>query len=146
MRRLLGAIILAATITGLVGCSSVALPLPCDLTIVALPADSTLQPGDPLPAGAQVLARPDDFDRSAVAIVNDDAGNPAVSLELRGDAIARVAAHTAGHVGEFMAISINGDVVAVPVIQSPLLDGKIQISSGSEDGDDLAAKFVGCVR
>jgi len=146
VRRLLGAIILAATITGLVGCSSVTLPLPCDLTIVALPAGSTMQPGDPLPAGAQVLARPDDFDRSAVAIVSDDAGNPAVSFELRGDAIARVAAHTAGHLGELMAIAINGNVVAVPVIQSPLLDGEIQISSGNQEGDDLAAKFAGCVR
>ncbi len=146
MRRLLGAIIVAATVAGLIGCSSVTLPLPCDLTIVALPADSTLQPGDPLPAGALVLVGPDDFDRTTIAIVDDDSGNPAVSFELRGDAIARVAAHTAGHVGEPMAIAINGDVVAVPFIQSPLLDGKIQISSGIQDGDDLAAKFAGCVR
>ena len=54
VRRLLAC---DASLAVAIACSSAArpstLPLPCDLTIVALPADSTLQPGDPLPAGAR---------------------------------------------------------------------------------------------
>lgn len=128
----------------LVGCSSITPPAPCDLTIVALPADSTMEPGDPLPAAPLVLAGPTDFDRTTIAIVTDDLGNPAVNMTLRGDAIARVAAHTAGHPGEFMAIAINGTVVSVPMIQGPLLDGQLQITAAAGD-NDLAQRFAGCV-
>ena len=126
------------------GCSSVTLPLPCDLRIVALPADSTLEAGGPLPADAQVLAGPDDFDPTATAIVADAIGKPAVNVELRGDAIARVRAYTTDHVGEYMAIAINGVVVAVPVIQAPIPDGSIQITAGIDEGDELASRFAGC--
>ncbi len=71
-------------------------------------------------------------------------GSPAVNLTLQGDAIARVAAHTAGHTGEFLAIAINGTVVSVPMIQGPLLDGQLQVTGGNEN-DDLAERFAGCV-
>jgi len=91
-----------------------------------------------------VLAAPNDFDRTAITIVADTVGNSAVNLELQGDAIARVAAHTAGHAGEFMAIAINGTVVAVPMIQGPLMDGTLQVTGAGGD-DDLAGRFAGCV-
>ncbi len=130
----------------LVGCSSVTPPLPCDVTIFALPANSTMAPGDPLPPGSRVLAAPDDFDRTAFTMGRDSMDHPAVNLELRGDAIGRVGAHSAGHLGEFLAIAINGSVVAVPIIQAPIPDGKLQVTSGAPDGDQLTTRFAGCVR
>jgi preprotein translocase subunit SecD len=142
--RLAVVLVAIAGAWSLVACSSVTLPPPCDLTIIALPADSTLKAGDPLPAASEVLAAPNDFDRLKIAIVADTMGNSAVNLELKGDAIARVAAHTVGHTGEFMAIAVNGTVVAVPMIQGPLLDGALQVT-GAQDGNDLAQRFAGCV-
>lgn len=145
-RRLAVALVAIASVWSTVGCSAVPRPLLCDVTIVALPADTTLKPGDPLPERSLVLAGPDDFDRTAIEIVpgaNDDA---AVNLELRGDAIALVGAHTAGHPGEFMAIAINGTVVAIPVIQGPIPDGKLQITGGGAGDVDLAQQFAGCLR
>jgi preprotein translocase subunit SecD len=117
----------------------------CDVSIVALPADTTLKPGDPLPDRSLVLAGPDDFDRTAMEIAPDANNEVALNLELRGDAIARVGAHTAGHLGEFMAIAINGTVVAIPMIQGQILDGKLQITGG-QGGADLAQRFAGCVQ
>ena len=137
-------VMLAVAVLAGAGCQ--AIPLPCDIALVALPPDSTLESGDPLPGNLQILAGPDDFDRSATTIQADVNGNAAVDLTLRGDAIARVAAHTAGHIGEPMAIAINGTVAAVPFIQSQLPDGRIQISSGALDGGDLGEQFAGCVR
>ncbi len=146
MKRLMALVVLAlATVITLGGCQPSTLPLPCEMAIAALPADSTLEPGDPLPAGSQVLAGPDDFDRAAVAVAVDGSGGATVDLALRGDAIARFGAHTAGHLGESIAIAINGTVVSVPTIQSPMLDGKVQIT-GAQGDKDLAQRFGGCVR
>ena len=143
-QRLAVVLVAIAGAWSMVGCTSVTLPVPCDLTIVALGADSTLAPGDPLPAAPQVLAAPNDFDRAAITIVADTMGDSAVNLELQGDAIVRVAAHTAGHPGEFIAIALNGTVVAVPMIQGPLPDGTLQITGAGGD-NDLAGRFAGCV-
>ena len=143
--RLVIALIAIAGAWSLVGCASVPMPLPCELTLIALGTDPTLEAGDPVPEAAQVIAGPNDFDRTTVAIVTDDLGNPAVNLALKGDAIARVAAHTAGHPGEFMAVAVNGTVVAVPMIQGSLPDGQLQITGAGAD-EDLAERFAGCVR
>jgi preprotein translocase subunit SecD len=143
--RLLIAALVA--ITGgwtLVGCSAVPRPLLCDVSIVAV-GDTTLKPGDPVPAGSLVLAAPGDFDHTAIEVVPDANNELALNLELRGDAIARVGAHTASHPGEFMAIAINGTVVAIPMIQGPIPDGKLQITGGQGD-TDLAKEFAGCIR
>jgi hypothetical protein len=145
--RLLVAALVA--ITGgwsLVGCSAVPRPLLCDVSIVALPADTTLKAGDPLPDRSLVLAAPGDFDRTATEIVPDANNQLILNLELRGDAIARVGAHTAGHLGEFLAIAINGTVVTIPMIQSPIADGKLQITGGGEGDVDLGQQFAGCVQ
>ena len=144
-RRLAVALVAIASAWSLIACSAVPRSLVCDVTIVALPGDTTLKPGDPLPERSVVLAGPDDFDRAAIEIAPDSNNQPALNLELKGDAIARVGAHTAGHAGEFMAIAINGTVVAIPMIQGPLPDGKLQIT-GDGASDDLAQQFAGCVR
>ena len=131
----------------LAGCESIALPLPCDLMIVALPADTTLQPGDPLPANPQVIAGPGDFDMLRSSIKQTlPGGEVSLDLQLRGAAIGRVASHTEGHVGEPMALLINGEVVSVPTIQSPISDGVLSVTPATEDGQDLTERFAGCVR
>ena len=145
-RRLAAVLVAIASVWVLMGCSAVPRPLLCEVTIVALPADTTLKPGDPLPDGSLAIAGPDDFDRTAIEIAPDSNNQPALNLELKGDAIARVGAHTAGHLGEFMAIAINGTIVAIPMIQGQIPDGKLQITGGGAGDIDLAQEFAGCVR
>jgi len=146
MRPWLLAVPLTIVLSGLLGAGCAALPLPCDISIVALPPDSALTAGEALPANLPVIAGPDDFDPTGTSIIADVNGGAAVNLELQGPAIARVAAHTAGHIGEFMAIAINGTVISVPMIESTLPDGKMQITSGGLPGADFAEQFAGCVR
>ena len=145
-RRLAVALVAIASVWSLIACSAVPRSLVCDVTIIALPADTTLKPGDPLPERSLILAGPDDFDRAAIEIAPDSNNQPALNLELKGDAIARVGAHTAGHSGEFMPIAINGTVVAIPMIQGPIPDGKLQVTAGGAGDIDLAQQFAGCVR
>ncbi len=140
------AVALLVALAGLLGAGCAALPLPCNITIAAVPPNSDLEAGDSLPADLPVLASPGDFDASATAILADVNGSAAIDLELQGPAIARIAAHTAGHIGESMAIAINGTVIAVAIIQSPLPDGKVQITSGAIGDNDLAERFAGCAR
>lgn len=138
----------AAVVAGslLVGCSSVTVPLPCDLMILAVPADSTLEAGDPVPAEPDVIAAPGDFDPSGSAITTDPGGANVLDLRLRGDAVPRFAAHTAAHVGEQIAIVVNGEVVAIPIIESSIANGEISITPATTDNDAFAKRFEGCVR
>ena len=141
-RQLALGLAVAALIGG--GCSGI--PLPCDVTISALPSDSTLASGDPLPAGLPVIAGPGDVDPGATTILVDVGGPTTVHLKLRGDAVARLGAHTTAHVGESMAIAVNGRVVAVPMIRAAIEGGEMQIVSGSTDAVDVGEAFAGCAR
>ena len=141
---LVSALLLAMAGLG-TGCGAV--PLPCNLAIAAVPADRSLEEGVPLPGNLPILAGPADFDQDAVRILADVNGESTiVDLKLRGDAIARVAAHTAGHTGEFLAIAINGTVVNVPMIQGQIPDGQLRITSGVLGEEDFGEQLAGCVR
>ena len=61
-------------------------PGACDLTIVALPADSTSRRRATRCRAAPVVlaGRRTSFDRTAIAIVTDDHGNPAVNIDAAG--------------------------------------------------------------
>ena len=146
MRRRLGIALAAAATAVLVGCSSITLPLPCDLMILAVPFGSTLQAGDPVPADTQVLAAPGDFDTTRSGIVTDADGANTLRLQLRGAAVARVAGHTAAHLGEQVALVINGEVVAVPIVESPIPAGEISIIPATIDNATFPERFAGCVR
>jgi preprotein translocase subunit SecD len=147
VRRRLSSAIVGVAMILLVGCESITLPLPCDLMIVALPADSTLQPGDALPADPQVIAGPGDFDvlRSSIKQALPG-GDVSLDLQLRGAAIDRVARHTEDHIGEPMALIINGEIVSVPIIQSPIPDGALSVSPATDDAQAFTERFAGCVR
>jgi SecDF, P1 head subdomain len=123
----------------------VVVPSRCDVTIVALPAGQMIAVEDPLPPGSQIIAAPNDFDIAATMIGDDGSGDPTVTVRLRGDAVDRFARHTADHLGDHIAIMLNGDIITVPVIMAPIEGGEISISSGSLDADGLAGRFAPCV-
>ena len=145
-RHLAAACVAIASVWSLVGCSSLTVPLPCDLMIVALPPDSTLKEGDPVPPDPQVIAGPGEFDAIGSSIKTDPTGAVSLDLRLRGAAVERLASHTATHVGEPMAIAINGEVVGVPLIQSSIPAGEISVVPATSDGAAFAKRFAGCVR
>ena len=147
MRRRIGATIIVAAMTLLVGCESITLPLPCDLMIVALPADSTLQAGGALPEDSLVIAGPGDFDALQSSIKQTlPGGEVTLDLMLRGVAIDRVARHTTEHVGEPIALVINGEVVSVLIVMSPIPEGAISVTPDSDQAEGFAQRFAGCVR
>jgi preprotein translocase subunit SecD len=116
------------------------------LTLVAIPSGVMISEGQPLPAGSQIIAGPDDFDAAATTITPDGAGSATVTIRLRRPAIERVAGHTAAHVGDLIAIVLNGRVIAVPMVMEPIVDGEVRIAEGSLGADLVADRFAACVR
>lgn len=134
------------TVWLLAACSSLTLPLPCDLMIIAVPVDATLQAGDPLPTDPQILAGGSDFDTTRSSITKDADGVNVLNLQLQGAAVGRFAGHTEAHFGEQVAIIINSEVVAVPVVQSSIPTGQLSIIPGAIDNAEFAQRFAGCIR
>ena len=67
-------------------------------------------------------------------------------IKATGDGAARLADYTGTHVGDALAIAINGTVVAVPVINDPIMNGDLAISPASATQGEFAKQFAGCVR
>lgn len=146
MRRQFRVVALAtlAIVAGSVaGCSSVPILTSCRVSIAALPLGSTIQVGEPLPAGGPLLVGPTDTDPTRTKFTIDSVGQATLDVVLRGDAIARFGAHTAGHIGESLAVAIDGRVAFVPIIQGPIPDGEIQLTTAG-DVADLAESAAGC--
>ncbi len=125
-------------------CGSV--PLPCDVTIAAVPFDTSLAEGDALPESVTVVVAPADIDRTATAIETDQSGQIQVVVKVMGDGAARLADYTGTHVGEGLAVAINGTVVAVPIINNAIMNGDLAISPASATQGEFAKQFAGCVR
>jgi preprotein translocase subunit SecD len=124
------------------GCGIV--PLPCDISIAALGAEPSVLAGDPLPDDLAVIAGSGDFDADATSVIVDEQGS-SIQLRLRGDAIVRLAAHTAAHTGKFLAIAINGTVVSVPMIMASIPDGDLQIVLTDADVPEVSEQLAGCI-
>lgn len=56
-------------------------------------------------------------------------GQPVVHLELTDTGRARLARITTDHVGDKLAILIDGELVMAPNIMEPIVDGRVEISS-----------------
>jgi preprotein translocase subunit SecD len=100
-----------------------------EVVFVAVPADTSLAAGDPVP-GVEPL-----FGAEAVAsaqLVEDMAGRTAIEITLTPAAAARFRTHTADHFGEQFAIALDGTVLAAPTINA-VIDGPMQISGGFDD-------------
>lgn len=143
MRSRLAIVLLAIAMTaGLVaGCGIV--PLPCDLSIAAL-AGPDVVAGDPMPDDVLVIAGPGDFEPGGTSVIVDEEGS-SIQLRLRGDAVARFAAHTAGHTNEYLAITVNGTVISVPVILASIPDGAIRIALNDAEVPEVSKQLAGCV-
>lgn len=144
MRPRLAIVLLAvAMTTGLIaGCGIV--PLPCDISIAAL-ATPDVRAGDPLPDDRVIIAGPGDVDPDATSVIVDERGS-SIQLRLRGDAAVRLAAHTAGHPGEFLVIAVNDTVVSVAMIGASIQGGAIEITLADAEVPEVSEQLAGCVR
>jgi hypothetical protein len=81
------------------------------------------------------------------ATVGSDAGGgPAISFAFTGADAERLAEHTTTHVGEAMALVLSDDILAMPIIQAPIADGRMVVTLGSEDwSPDRLQELVGIV-
>jgi preprotein translocase subunit SecD len=71
----------------------------------------------------------------ASATVEDDPGlGRVLDLALEPAAARILADYTSANVGSYLAITLDGRVVAAPLIQSSIPDGRIRIASGTEGG------------
>lgn len=72
------------------------------------------------------------------SVVDDQAGNPSLQLTLGEPGAELFADYTAGHIGSAFAITLDGIVIASPVINSAIPDGELLITFDSQDPPDLA--------
>ena len=63
-----------------------------------------------------------------------DYDRPAINLGLDDDGTRRFAAHTGGHIGEAVAIVLDGAVISAPVIRERIAGGRILISGFDDPG------------
>ena len=117
-------------------------PLPVERygTAVA-PGPEALTSGDLLPSGLEPLLRAGDIDPSGVALVSAADGGPGITLRFTPAGADALAAWSADHVGDYLAIAVDNRVVSVPVLQSPITSGEMVIVTAGEDwpaADDLA--------
>ena len=83
--------------------------------------------GQPLPKAETPLFNTPGL--AAVSIGTSSGGAPALDLELTPAASRLVAQWTAAHVGDQLAIVIDGKVAELPIIEAPITGGTIQISN-----------------
>ncbi len=90
---------------------------------------------DPVDVGAHVTAPPL-VTGDAVTDARtgtDQTGGPTLELTFSAPASAAVAEATRAHVGEFLAIALDGVAVAVPIINAEIPDGRVSISLAGDD-------------
>ncbi len=62
----------------------------------------------------------------------DDGNQPVLQIELTPDAGQRLEDFTTAHVGEEVAIVVDGEVVLQPRVRDPIAGGRLEISGHSE--------------
>jgi preprotein translocase subunit SecD len=75
---------------------------------------------------------------SSATVGTDQNGRPAVDFVLKGDGSQKFSDYTAGHVGSYFAITLDGSVVSAPVIQNAIPNGNVQITGGGLAGFNAA--------
>ena len=88
-----------------------------------------------------VILTGDDLDRSATGVSKDPYGQPEVSFAATALGAARLADYTQAHLGQHLAIVLDGRVVTDPTIQSALFGSGI-INNLSEDEADRFASIL----
>jgi hypothetical protein len=122
-----------------------------DLDIPPAEAGSTLAADLVDPARLRLVAVPDGVDPAAVEAVDpswetvveapgpvpavveaDQTGNPSIVFTFSGTDAERIASYTTAHVGGSLAVAIGDEVLAVPVIQSPITGGSLQLTLAND--------------
>ena len=67
----------------------------------------------------------------SATVGTDQNGRPAVDFVLKAEGARLFGDYTAQHNGEYFAIALDGAVISAPVIQSPIPDGRGQITGGT---------------
>jgi preprotein translocase subunit SecD len=75
---------------------------------------------------------------ASATVGTDQNGRPAVDFVLKGDGSQKFSDYTAGHVGSYFAITLDGSVVSAPVIQNAIPNGNVQITGGGLAGFNAA--------
>ena len=93
--------------------------------------------------GSQIDIAPEQL--RVVRVIGGQGQPPEVFIALGPDAAGWLAETTTAYLGEDMAISVCGEVVLSPVIQTPITGGEVVISGGdtAEDAEDLARLIAG---
>src|SRR5205823_13228373 len=71
---------------------------------------------------------------ASVEHASDQNGKPALNLDLTPAAARLFADYSGGHVGEQLAIVVDGHVAAAPIIQGAIPGGTIQITNEASTG------------
>jgi SecD-like export protein len=115
----------------------------CLVTVLGLPAGVLISETDPIPPGSQVLAAPGDFDPGGTAVETNADGTSRLTIHLRGAAVERFATYTKGHIGDAVAIMVDGSVVSVPRIMEAIVGGEVSIDGGGPNSD-FQERVAGC--
>jgi protein-export membrane protein SecD len=75
----------------------------------------------------------------SATIGSDQTGQRTVNFVLKPAGQKLFAEHTAAHVGEYFAITLDGKVISAPRINEPIPNGQVQISAGGLGGFSLKA-------
>jgi preprotein translocase subunit SecD len=103
--------------------------------------------GQPLPTTEQPLFSGDQVASANVA-TDQQNGQRVVAFTLKSDGASKFATYTSGHIGEFFAIVLDGNVVSAPAIQGAITGGSGQITGGGLGGFSLkdATNLVNVLR
>jgi preprotein translocase subunit SecD len=117
--------------------------LVCDVSVLSV-RTGQIAPGDALPPGSELIVTAGDFD-SRQATIAPVASGAEVQLHLVPGVVQRFREYTSANVGGFMAITLNGSLVAVPQIQGEIPDGAISITLPDTEQEAIDA-FATCIR
>jgi preprotein translocase subunit SecD len=119
-----------------------------DARLKGVPADFQIYPIVPDAGGGELLLRAEPVlhggDMSdAWPGTSADVGAPVVSFHLKAAGALKLATFTREHVGQKMAIAIDGKVVSAPVIREPITGGAGQITGNltPQDAAQLASRI-----
>ena len=109
---------------------STVLAAPGAVQFVRIPAGQPeVVAGQALPAQLPVLFGSEGL--ASVQEASDQDGNPALNLTLTPAAAATFADYSTNHIGEQLAIVLDGRIVTAPIIQSAITGGQVQITNAS---------------
>jgi hypothetical protein len=130
---------LVAILSTTAGCQQA---LVCDVSIFSIGEDPIIA-GDPLPAGALLLVNAGEFDSTQASIGPTELGTE-VKLQLKPDAAERFRQFTAANLGTYLAVTLNGVVMTVPVLQGEVAGGALSLTFSPTDRDGIDA-FTNCI-